>query len=301
MAWPGGVHGGQARVHHFGPRPAQAVDDLADIGLVARYGVRGQHDQVALAHLDPFVLARGHERQGGHGLALRAGGDDANLAGREVERLFDVDQALLGDLQEAQLAGEGDVAPHRTPQRGHVAPRGDGGVGHLLDPVDVAGEAGHDHPLVPVGIEQAAQDPAHLLLRRRPPFFLGVGGVRQQQPDALAVAQGADAGQVRAPAVHRGQVELEVARVQYDALGGVEGQGEAVGDGVGHGDELDVEGADLAGLAVLHHHQLRCGPAGPPPRCGCGPGPRTARSRRWAGSHGAGDRPGPRSGPRGRG
>ncbi len=34
-----GVDGGQPRVHHFGPRPAQAIYDLADIGLVPGYGV----------------------------------------------------------------------------------------------------------------------------------------------------------------------------------------------------------------------------------------------------------------------
>jgi hypothetical protein len=64
------------------------------------------------------------------------------------------------------------------------------------------------------------------------------------------VGDGADAGQVGEAAVDRGEVELEVARVQDRALRGVERGGEAVGHRVGDGDELDVERADLAALAV---------------------------------------------------
>ena len=70
------------------------------------------------------------------------------------------------------------------------------------------------------------------------------------------VGQRADAGQVGAPAVHRVQVELEVPRVQDDALGGVEGDGEGVGHRVGDRDELDVARADRPTLAVGHRDEL---------------------------------------------
>ena len=53
------------------------------------------------------------------------------------------------------------------------------------------------------------------------------------------------------------QVQLEVAAVEHDALGGVEGEGEAARHRVRHGDELDVERADLAPLAVAHRHERR--------------------------------------------
>ena len=53
-------------------------------------------------------------------------------------------------------------------------------------------------------------------------------------------------------AVDRREVELEVARVEDHALGRVEGGGEPVGHRVGDGDELAVEGADPAPLAVGH-------------------------------------------------
>ena len=103
--------------------------------------------------------------------------------------------------------------------------------------------------------------------------LLGVGGVRQQQPDPGPVGQGADLGQVGRPPVDGRQVDLEVARVQDHALRGVEGGGEPVGHRVGDGDELHIERADLAPLPVAHRDRARSGRAGRPPRSGSGPGP----------------------------
>ena len=52
------------------------------------------------------------------------------------------------------------VLAHRAPQRGHLAPGGDGGVDDLLHPVHVAGEAGHDDALARLRGEDAAQGDA---------------------------------------------------------------------------------------------------------------------------------------------
>src|SRR3712207_8908873 len=49
--------------------------------------------------------------------------------------------------------------------------------------------------------------------------LLGVGGVRQEQADARLPGDGSDAGQVGGAAVHRREIELEVARVEDHALG----------------------------------------------------------------------------------
>ena len=86
--------------------------------------------------------------------------------------------------------------------------------------------------------------------------LVGVGGVGQQQADALVAGDRADAGQVGEAAVDRGEVELEVAGVQDHALRGVERGGEAVGHRVGDGDELHVERADHAALAVGDRDEL---------------------------------------------
>ena len=159
------------------------------------------------------------------------------------------------------------------PRVATIRPLADGGVGDLLDTVDVAGEAGHDDPLVGMGGEQPGQHRADLALAVGVPLLLGVGGVRQEQPDPGPIGQSPDLGQVRGSPVDGSQVDLEIAGMQDDALGRVKGGGEPMRHRMGDRDELHVEGADLAPLAVAHRDELAPGPAVPPPRCGCGPGP----------------------------
>ena len=164
--------------------------------------------------------------------------------------VLDVDDRRLGDVQQAHLAGQPHVLLHRHAERGDRAVEGDGGVGDLLDAVDVAGEAGDDDAPALVRVEQVVEHGADALLAAGVAVRVGVGGVPQQQADALVAGDGAHAGQVGEAAVDRGEVELEVAGVQDHALRRVERGGEAVGHRVGDGDELDVERADLAALAV---------------------------------------------------
>ena len=71
---------------------------------------------------------------------------------------------------------------------------------------------------------------------------LGVGRVDQEQVDAL-VAEAGEAAQVGDPLVERELVHLEVARVQDQAGAGADRDGEAVGDRVVDGEELEVERA----------------------------------------------------------
>ena len=76
--------------------------------------------------------------------------------------------------------------------------------------------------------EDPAEGDADRGLRFGEAGLLGVGGVRQEQPDALGLGQLPHARQVGAATVDRLQVDLEVARVEDDALGGVEGDGKRV-------------------------------------------------------------------------
>jgi hypothetical protein len=176
--------------------------------------------------------------------------------GGRSPHVVDVDQGMVGDAQQPHLPGQADVLLHRQAERRHLAAEGHGRVGDLLDPVDVAGEAGDDDAPALVLVEQVVEDLAHRGLAAGVAGLVRVGGVAQQQPDAVARGERPDAGQVGEPAVHRREVELEVAGVQDRALGRVEGGGEAVGHRVGHGDELDVARPDAAALAVGHRDQL---------------------------------------------
>ena len=72
------------------------------------------------------------------------------------------------------------------------------------------------------------------------PGHLGVGGVGEEQVDAL-LAEPGERAQVGDPAVERELVHLEVAGVQHQAGAGADRDRERVGDGVVDRDELEVE------------------------------------------------------------
>ncbi len=90
-----------------------------------------------------------------------------------------------------------------------------------------------------------------VLLGRGEARHLGVGGVGQEEVDAL-LPQPRERAQVGDPAVERQLVHLEVAGVQHHAGRGPDGDGQGVGDGVVHRDELEVERAEGQPVALLH-------------------------------------------------
>ena len=78
--------------------------------------------------------------------------------------------------------------------------------------------------------------------------------------------------------------------VEDDALGGVDGDGEAVRHRVGDRDELDVERPDPAALAVEDGDQLGAVEQARLPRSGCGPARGSGSTRRSGSSGRAADR-----------
>ena len=123
------------------------------------------------------------------------------------------------------------------------------GVDDLLDAVHMRGEGGDDH---------AARGGTHDIVDRGQQICfgghetrnLGVGGVRQEQVHAF-LPQTGEAGQVGDAAVQRELVHLEVARGQHGAGTGADRHGQAIGDGVVHGQEFEVEGTELLAFAFL--------------------------------------------------
>ena len=88
-----------------------------------------------------------------------------------------------------------------------------------------------------------------VLLGRREARDLGVGGVGEEQVDAL-VAEAGELVEVGDPAVERELVHLEVAGVQHDAGTGADDHREGVGDGVVDRDELEHERPEGDRLAL---------------------------------------------------
>ncbi len=251
-----GVHVGYPAVHHLRAGAHQSVDHPVHVALVAGDRMAGQDDRVVVADLQPLALPAGQQRQGGHRLALGAGGDDAHSLRRELLDLLDVDEHGCGHAEELQVHREAHVLLHAPAHQRDLAVVLLGGLDDLLHAVDVAGEAGGDDAAVAVLVEEVAQHAPDAPLAGGVAGLLGVRGVAHEQADADGARELAETGEVRAPVVDGGEVQLEVARVHHNALVGVHDDGVRMRHGVRDGQELHVEPADVDPLAVAHLDQL---------------------------------------------
>ena len=110
--------------------------------------------------------------------------------------------------------------------------------------------------------EDLVDDRGDRLLARGEARHLGVGGVGQEEVDAL-LAEPGERAQVGDPAVERQLVHLEVAGVQHHPRAGADRDGQRVGDRVVDRDELEVERAErepvaLADLVRARSRLSRC-------------------------------------------
>ena len=151
VAVAGGVHGHVGRGDHARAEPVDAVDRLVHRSLVAG-DRRGREDHgVAVVQVHVRVIAVGHAAQRRERLALRPCRDDHELVVREVLDLLRAHQQTLRDVDVAEHAPDVRVLAHRAAdQRDAPADRGRG-IHHLLDPVDVRGEAGDDDAALAAG------------------------------------------------------------------------------------------------------------------------------------------------------
>ena len=255
----GNVHLRHGLVHHLRAAAVQLVDDPGDEFLIAWDGVGGHDDHVALADLQLAVLGVGHAGQARHGLALAAGGHHQDLLVRVLVEAVHVDDALLGDVQLADLHGHPAHVDHAPPDEAHPPAVADGVVNDHLHAVDVAGEHGHDHTALGVP-KQVLEGGADLDLAHGVAGALHVGGLAQQGQHAL-LAQGGEGSQIRHMPVDGGVVNLEVAADHHGARRAGDGNGAGACDGVAHMDEAAGELAQLDFIPGLYHMQGDVGDA----------------------------------------
>ena len=254
---PRDVNLGVALVHDGRAELGQAVDDAVDRVLVPRNQARGEDDRVALADLDAVLEVR-HAREDGHRLALRSGAHVDDAIVRQLERDLEVDQHPLGNLEVAELRGDAHVAHHAAADQGDLASVRDRGIQHLLDAVDVTGEARHDHPTRGLR-DDPLEDRPDVALERCEAGHVGVGRIGEEQIDAL-FAEPSEGAQVGDAIVERELVHLEVAGVEDETGAGPDGDRERIRDRVVHRDELEAERADLLVLALPHRQRVRRDP-----------------------------------------
>ena len=123
-----------------------------------------------------------------------------------------------------------------------------GGVDDLLDAVHVGGE-GRDDDLAGRLAEHLIQDRADLALGRDESGHQRIRGIHHEQVDAL-LAHASEGPQVGEATIQGQLVHLKVARDEHLAGLRAHEDRERVGDRVGDGDELEIEGADGETVAL---------------------------------------------------
>ena len=117
----------------------------------------------------------------------------------------------------------------------------------MLDAMDGGGEAGEEEALLG-GSEDVVEAGDDGLFAGGEAGAVDVGGVLEEAEDAL-LAEVGEGLEVEGMAVGGGEIDLEVAGVEDDADGGVDGEGDAVDEGVRDADGEDGEGAEVEAAA----------------------------------------------------
>ena len=76
------------------------------------------------------------------------------------------------------------------------------------------------------------------------PFALGIGRVGKQQPDAVSARETPQGGQIRADAVRRKFIDLEVARMHDFSHWRIHRKGVSLRDGMAHRNEMETQAAE---------------------------------------------------------
>ena len=140
------------------------------------------------------MLGKRHAVQGGHLLALRAGGNDDLLFQRHRLDLVDIDHGVFRRLHVTEVGCDLRHVFHAAARDGDLAPALRRRVHDLLDAVDVGSKRRDDDALL-AALEETVECPPHRALAHRVAGALNVRRIRQQRQNAL-LAQFAEAGKV---------------------------------------------------------------------------------------------------------
>ncbi len=215
----------------------QIVDVAVDGRLVARDGLGRDQHRVAVFELDVAVASLRHAGEGGVGLALRAGGDDADLVIWQAGHLVQRRHGARRIAQVPQVMGDARVLLHAAARQRHAATELLGGLDDELDAREQRGKGGDDDAARSRG-ERLLKGIHQLRLGHGIARRLGVGAVRKQQQHAL----GGESGQgceIERLALDGRVIDLIVAAMDDQAQRCANGEAHGVGDRVG-----DVVGCD---------------------------------------------------------
>ena len=199
------------------------------------------------------MLTFGDAGHGCAGFTLAAGGEYDDAVTRQRVEGHGPEEGRAA-VEIAELARHLDGALHGAAGNDDSSACRHGSLGHRAQTCDV-GREGRDHHAALRAGDDVGQRGAHIRLRRALALAHDVGGIADERQHAL-VADFTQALLVRGQADHRPLVALPVAGMQHRANRRADSERVALGDGMGHWDILDVEGAELDARALRHHLEI---------------------------------------------
>ena len=239
----GNVHMGLFFSDDVDAARGQRVLDAADAEFIAGDLLGGIDDEIARLQTQLGVAAFGDAAERRHRFALRARAQDQNLVARQAHRRVPIDG--FGQVfQIASGAGDTDDAVHRAAGQHKLAATGLGNGTQRAEAGGVAGKGRHQHAAGFARFHDAHQAIAHIGFAAGGFGVEDVGAVSDQRQDAAV----ADGGQLRGRSrrAHlRRIIQLPVAGVEDAAIGRIDDERVAFGDGVGKRDIGETERAQL--------------------------------------------------------
>ena len=226
---------------------AEVVDDAEDALLVAGDDAGTEDDGVAGVDLGVLVVVDRGAAEGAHRLALRAADEDHQLIGRIVAHLAGIDDEAGRDFDVAEVLCNLSALHHGAAEDDGFAPVLAREFESDANAVDGGREAAEEELLFGLrkDLVQARNDGA---FAGRVAGALDIGGVLQEREHAAFAVFG-EGVQVKGLVIERRKIDFEIAGVNDDADGRVDGEGNAVDQRVGNADGLDGERADCEFLA----------------------------------------------------
>ena len=195
------------------------------------------------------MIAVGDAGQRGARLALAAGAQIEHLARRQVGG-FGLVQHRGKILEIAGVARRRHHLVHRAAHQRDLAAMRPGGVGDGVEPRHIGGKGRHRHPAFQ-GADQRGQAFAHFGFRTGMARHQRIGGIADQRQHAF-IAQLLDRRRVGRLAQHRIGIDLPVAGMGDHAQRRADGQQVGLQDGMGDGNEIQLERPQRQRAAQRH-------------------------------------------------
>ena len=134
------------------------------------------------------MMVDGHAGESGHGLALRAGDDDADLLRRGRHDVLGAEQDVVGQVQQSEVVGDLRGGVHAAAEEGDFSTELRREINDLLEAVNRRAEARDDQAAF--GAIECPRNAGNRALAFRVSGPIDVGGIRQEQQNAAVAVVG---------------------------------------------------------------------------------------------------------------